>query len=79
MIPRNCICVSTGSAIGVGQPPIQGGGNPILEELTIKTNGEYLPDEGVDGFWKVVADVQPTATYDSTTGNLTLGNIDIII
>lgn len=31
-----------------------------LEELTITANGEYLPQEGVDGFSKVVANVVPT-------------------
>lgn len=31
-----------------------------LEELTITQNGEYLPQEGVDGFSKVVANVVPT-------------------
>lgn len=32
---------------------------PILEELTITANGEYTPQEGVDGFSKVVARVVP--------------------
>lgn len=31
-----------------------------LEELTITANGEYLPQEGVDGFNKVTANVVPT-------------------
>lgn len=31
-----------------------------LEELTITQNGEYTPQEGVDGFSKVVANVVPT-------------------
>lgn len=31
-----------------------------LEELTITANGEYTPQEGVDGFSKVVANVVPT-------------------
>ena len=30
---------------------------PILEELTITENGEYIPDEGVDGFSKVSVEV----------------------
>lgn len=37
---------------------IQTGSNPLLEELTISENGEYTPGEGMDGFSKVVANVQ---------------------
>jgi len=29
--------------------------SPTLEEITITENGEYVPEEGVDGFSKVVA------------------------
>jgi surface protein len=32
-----------------------------LEELTITQNGEYLPQEGVDGFSKVVAEFDPSS------------------
>lgn len=35
------------------------GSSTNLEELTITNNGEYVPEEGVDGFSKVVADVKP--------------------
>lgn len=37
-----------------------GDSNANLEELTITNNGEYTPQEGVDGFSKVVARVVPT-------------------
>jgi surface protein len=33
---------------------------PKLEELEVTQNGEYTPQEGVDGFSKVVANVVPT-------------------
>ena len=33
------------------------GASPVLEELSITENGEYLPSEGVDGFSKVVANI----------------------
>ena len=32
----------------------------VLTELEVTANGEYLPEEGVDGFSKVVANVVPT-------------------
>lgn len=42
-----------------------GGGesaDPVLQELSITENGEYLPSDGVDGFSKVVANIYiPTA------------------
>lgn len=33
------------------------GSDPVLTELTITENGEYLPGEGVDGFSKVYANI----------------------
>lgn len=39
---------------------VQGGGSaPVLETLTVTTNGTYTPDPGVDGFDKVDAQVAP--------------------
>lgn len=37
---------------------IQTGSDPVLEELSITENGEYTPDEGVDGFSKVTVAVE---------------------
>lgn len=34
---------------------------PILEELTAEENGEYLPEEGTDGFSKVIVNVENTS------------------
>ncbi len=31
--------------------------DPVLSELTVTENGEYTPDEGVDGFSKVIANI----------------------
>jgi hypothetical protein len=33
------------------------GGNPVVEETTITENGTYEPNEGVDGFSKVIVEV----------------------
>ena len=51
---------------------IQTGSDPVLEELSITENGEYTPDEGVDGFSKVTVAVESagggacTDTADAT-------------
>lgn len=34
-----------------------GSSEPVLQEATFTENGEYLPDEGYDGFGKVTVDV----------------------
>lgn len=33
-----------------------GGGGGILQEVTIYENGEYTPEEGYDGFSKVIVE-----------------------
>lgn len=42
-----------------------------LEELTITQNGEYTPQEGVDGFSKVVTNVVPSRLVKSSTLKVT--------
>lgn len=48
-------------ALTLDQMAVEIGGivtEPTLEELTITENGEYAPGEGVDGFSKVVANIE---------------------
>ena len=47
-----------------------------LEELTITQNGEYTPQEGVEGFSKVIANVVPTKKV--VLSSLQVKNADII-
>lgn len=47
---RDIVVTATG---GGGEAP-----KPILQEKTITENGEYTPDDGVDGFSKVLVNVE---------------------
>ena len=40
------------------------GYNPVLQELNVIENGEYIPETGVNGFSKVIANIKPS--YERT-------------
>lgn len=54
---------------------------PVLQELTITENGEYLPSAGYDGFLKVIANVENSplpievSTEEEMTALLTAENV----
>lgn len=47
-----------------------GGSAPVLETLTVKSNGTYTPDEGVVGFDEVIVGVEQEWRSFTATGTL---------
>lgn len=51
---------------------------PVLQELAVTENGEYIPGEGVDGFGRVTVEVEgeglPDGIYAVATGTFTVAS-----